>query len=1372
MVRKLIRFPLLLCGVLPFACGTNLTAAIQRGDLKLPASAWRIQVANSPDQVPDAASLDPAKKKPIGDADSLWYAQSFVCPADWSDGRRVFVDFERTEGDSIVFLNGRRVAELFAPGGELEITSSVIFGQENELTVYITRSYAGISRTFEQDLLRHKVRTERSGIQTKYWGRGITAPVTLTSRPGQAVTDVFVVPSWRQKKLGLEVELEAATPLANAVINVVIKDAEGKAAHSLKSDPFTLPAGRTVRRLHSQWTDPVTWELEKPHLYQAEVSLTSADKVVDKLPPVDFGFREVWTEGRELLLNGHPIRLRLTDLYGASANALSFYRLMGYNAGQIQPHAKLWWSVWNDTPLLDEALIKEADRLGFALTVPGPSVTSLGPALMTDKPLREAYEQEFRRFSRKYRNHPSILAWVVGMNSYNPQSNIFPATLGRRETAPPERGKVVEAASKISHAVDPTRLVFSHADGSIGDISSANVYLNFAPLQEREEWPMAWAKDGDMPYSAVEFGEPFTANFWKGRQFFITEYLAMYFGDHAYEMETDQGLAALMDLGLANSRGFGAWRKVDESLFPGYWKFQDLFVTNTTRAWRTWGVNAGWLPWLLDVGYGDPASKQPLGFLNRYKALPSRITERPDWANPNFDIYRKSNQTLLAYIAGSGAPTDKTHAFYAGEAFQKQIALVWDGATTKDITVSWALDVGGRLEQQGHKALTLAPGAIVLSPITLVAPSQDAVLSMRVTENGQEIATDTFAIQTFKRPDPVNMGALHVAVMDPQGRTLPWLRAAGVKPIAWKPCSSLQGVDVLLLGRESLSPGDSLPYTEADIARGLRVVIFEQQPAVWEILGFKTVETLPRYTFVADRVGPILGDLKPEDLINWRGSPDLLPEGRLVRTYDDQVAPRWTNRHAVASVALKIPEVVGFTPILKTEFDLGYSPLLEWRHGKGAVYFSSLDFSGRVGTDPAATRLAHNLLTALADQRPATRPVYYVGGSEGVALLRALQVEPVFGLPAVGDKNALLILDEQGGKPASREIVGDFIRHGGTVLHLQTTAEMLSQAGYVSENRSLMRVPVEVAPLLRGIGPELLRWRDMLSLQTLAAAGQPEGSKVYAGGILLERMVGREGGREVLLQVTPAMLAQRYLDQPEKRESVQQSVTRLNQLTAQVLTNLGAESSAVLANRVCHLGRIVTFQPLGGWHVLGPWKSGPAKPAELMSKVWPGEAEAILGDDNPNTVYHREDGAQLDWRRMLDADQAGYVDMARELQAGEGAVVYAQRKITSEKNRMARLRIGADYWIRLWVNGRMLLDVIESHGAPKSAAFLVDVPLRAGDNVITLKVSGGSKGFGFWADLGGLGGHQGQNDSGESVPNADYYNRPFKAFNPYQFHFW
>ncbi len=1335
---------------------------------------WHAQTGSAPDVPPDPARWnEPGARS--GKQDSVWYEVPFTCPVGWAaDGRRVSLDFERIEGDVIVFINGRKAAELLAPGGEIEITSLISSeaGATNTLRVFNTRTYAGISRGFEQDVLRHVARTGREALPPETWPRGITAPVTLRSRPAQAITDVFVLPSWRGKELGVEVEVDCAAPVDDVVVSVVIRDPLGREVLVINGIPVSLQAGRTVQRLSSRWADPVPWELEKPFLYRAEVNLVRAGKVVNTHPSVTFGFREVWTEGRDLILNGHPIRFRLTDLYGASANALSFYRLMGYNAGQIQPHPNLWWRNWHDTPLLDTDLIDEADRQGFALTAPAPGITHLGPVLLGDRMLRDAYEREVRRFTRKYRNHPSILVWAMGMNSYNPQSNIHPATLGRREAAPPERGRVITAACDIVRSADPTRLVFSHADGSLGDISSANVYLNFAPLQEREEWPLAWARDGDMPYAAAEFGQPFTANFWKGRQFLITEYLALYLGERAYERETAKGLESLVGLGLANTSGFGSWPSVDLADFPAYWEFQDIFINHTNRAWRMWGVNAGWLHWLLDVGYGNPPGVANPGYLNRYKQLPAPLTAKPAWANPNFDIHARSNQPFLAYIAGGEVHTDKTHAFYAGEHFQKQIAVVWDGAVPKTVTLGWTLSAGGKQTMHGREEVTLTPGQIAFFPLSLIAPQENAELSLRVTEEGREIATDAFALQVFPRLQPLDLGGLKVALHDPAGKSDPWLRQLGVRPITWKEGMTLAGFDVLLIGREALNAGEPLPYTVADIARGLRVLILEQPPSSWEMLGFETEETLSRYTFAADRNGPVLAGLRAEDLINWRGSPDLLPEGRHVKAYDNLRAPHWTNRHAVASVVLKIPEVVGFTPILKTEFDLAYSPLLEWRHGRGVVYFSSLDFTGRVGIDPVATHLARNLLQAVAGPLESRRQVFFSGVPEDEALLRTLHVDLTSGEPR-GGAGRLLVLGENGGSLPPAQL-NDFLESGGTILRLPQSAGTLRQSGLAAELRTIVQARGTTSvSVLRAVGPELLRWRDTLSVQTFSHGAQPEGTEVLAGGIALQRPRG--AGREVWLQVSPAMLARRHHDDPEKREAVQLSVSRLHRLVAQIMTNLGATSSPAVASRVCSIERSNTFRPIASWHALGPWPVGETDPKTLLGAPSPGEAEAIAGDDNPNTVYRRDDGASLDWRKVVHASADGFVDFARDLGAGEHSVVYAQRKIISETNRLVRMRLGADYWLKFWINGRVALTVHEGHGAPKPAAFIIDVPLRKGENVLTIKAAGGSKGFGFWADIeeGGASDATSTADTTSGQPSRVRLYQPlFKPADPYQFHYW
>ena len=137
-----------------------------------------------------------------------------------------------------------------------------------------------------------------------------------------------------------------------------------------------------------------------------------------------------------------------------------------------------------------------------------------------------------------------------------------------------------------------------------------------------------------------------------------------------------------------------------------------------------------------------------------------------------------------------------------------------------------------------------------------------------------------------------------------------------------------------MIGREALSELRKLPFAPADVEAGLRVLFLEQQPADWELLGFRSIETMPRYVFPRSFSEPLFDGMAQADFINWRGTPDLLPEKKWARSYDFYRAPKWTNTHAIASVALETPGVTGFESLAGCEFDLAYSALLRIRHGK------------------------------------------------------------------------------------------------------------------------------------------------------------------------------------------------------------------------------------------------------------------------------------------------------------------------------------------------------------------------------------------------------------------------------------------------------
>ncbi|OGV67710.1 MAG: hypothetical protein A3K19_10755 [Lentisphaerae bacterium RIFOXYB12_FULL_65_16] len=1365
------------------------------------APVWRLQPAQSPDVAPKeddwgtrdiqaadwrwgavnakGTSWEIVLKEKDGRAKvhCLWHEQTVAVPAAWV-GRRLVLGFKRIEGDAIVFLNGQRVAELLRPGGDLDVSATLQPGKDNTLRVYLTRDYTGISRDFEHDPLRYTARGPGSHAPTplEKCGFGITAPVTLYAFPRPvSISDVFVRTSWRQKNVALDVELTADAPVDGLSLQAVIRDADGKDVLTLDDGPAAVPAGRTVRTLTRPWADPICWELEKGYLYTATVTLSTNGTVADSAPPVRFGFRELWTEGRHVYLNGHVSRWRVDwTACGLNPTSLSFFRLMGRNVFYTQANPSAWWSVWSETPLLDEKLLDAFDAQGMGSFVPAPAVCHVRTRLLDDPQAQADYDREVQRWLRLYRNHPCILGWTIGMNSFCPRDGIHPPSMGKR-TAYPSRSQatVIEKGLEMVKHYDPTRLVYSHADGNVGDISTSNSYLNFAPLQEREEWPSEWARAGDMPYFPVEFGQPYTANFWKGTQFLATEYLAMYFGDRAYRDETLDGLRNTLKVSLENKSGHGS--AIPYADFPLYWEFQHLFVRNTDRTWRTWGV-PGWYYWDFGVGYGNPTKWDGKSIWSRYAAIDKPLTERPDWASPNFDIRAENEQALLVWLAGAPRHTDKTHAFYPGETIRKQVAAVWDGPGDKSIDVQWRLaDSTDRELKSGTARLDLKAGDIAFAPIEVAAPDVPAragfALSMLAKDGDRVVGRDTAALQVFPKEPPARVAG-RVALFDPAGKSGPWLTALGVKADACQTGQQLADTDLLILGRESLRQGMALPYSAADIARGLRVLVLEQQPEIWDGLGFQSIETMPRYVFARDAASPILAGIAPEDLINWRGSPDLLPEYKPARSHEVMHAPKWTNTHAVASCVLQIPHVVGFNPILVAEFDLDYSPLLTWRYGKGCVFFCTLDLTDRVGQDPAATRLARNLLeTATAPCATPPRTTCFAGDAQGRARLERLGVTVRQDVDLAAPAERLLVVGDGDNVPGAPEL-DRFTQGGGTVLFLPRTAAQLEKDGFKTAATDVVRAAAVEHPLFRGVGPSLLRWRDAIHAVTFTGQGQPPDATVVGDGLFVLRKQG--GGTQCFVQLDPFALDSRYADDSPEREATQLSMVRLRQLWAQLLTNAGATGSDAIASRVTTLKAGPSYEILGHWFVLGPFAAAEedaGKPGAVLDTEFPGEKAAIAGDTNPNITYTRADGKPLDFRTMVQADKNDFMNLAATLKAGEQSVAYATCTVKRDKAGTAVLRLGVDYWMKVWVNGELLYRMDQGHGAPKPNRHQVKANLKAGENVITIKVLAGSKGFGFWANLATCE-ETAEQSSGVVGGDARLYDPSIRLRDPYEYAYW
>ncbi|MCZ7599282.1 MAG: hypothetical protein M5U09_18435 [Gammaproteobacteria bacterium] len=198
------------------------------------------------------------------------------------------------------------------------------------------------------------------------------------------------------------------------------------------------------------------------------VSLLRSGQVLDSLPAVRFGFREVTTRRRDILLNGHPgaVPARLDrepqpqHLWSAPAGWPE--RLRSSSRTQL-----CWYDVWpSGWPLVNEDILDPLDETGCGALMLAPTVVHFRDLLLTDPKVEAAHEDMLQRWVRKYRNHPSILAWLPSMNYVGNHANIHADGMGRSTvTVNSTNEKVLAKSIDMIKAIDPTRLAFGHADG-------------------------------------------------------------------------------------------------------------------------------------------------------------------------------------------------------------------------------------------------------------------------------------------------------------------------------------------------------------------------------------------------------------------------------------------------------------------------------------------------------------------------------------------------------------------------------------------------------------------------------------------------------------------------------------------------------------------------------------------------------------------------------------------------------------------------------------------------------------------------------------------------------------------------------------------
>jgi hypothetical protein len=345
---------------------------------------------------------------------------------------------------------------------------------------------------------------------------------------------------------------------------------------------------------------------------------------------------------------------------------------------------------------------------------------------------------------------------------------------------------------------------------------------------------------------------------------------------------------------------------------------------------------------------------------------------------------------------------------------------------------------------------------------------------------------------------------------------------------------------------------------------GLKVIVFEQRAKVLEErFGFRVAEYGLRQVFKRLPAHPLLDGLEEDHLRDWRGEATLLPprldytmrprHGPTVRWCGIEVARAWRCgcRGNVASVLIEKPARGDFLPILDGGYALQYSPLLEYREGKGMVLFCQADVTGRSEADPAADVLVRNIVHYVSAWKPSPRrQALYVGDRAGQRYLESAGLSVGAYTKAALTADHVLIVGPGGGKKlaSDRAAVGKWLEAGGHLLALGldgTDAESLplKVAMKKQEHISAHFDPPGANSLLTGVGPADVHNRDPRELPLVSG-----GAAVIGNGILARAA----SAKVIFCQLAP------WQFEPTKQMNLKRTFRRVSYLVTRLAANMGA----------------------------------------------------------------------------------------------------------------------------------------------------------------------------------------------------------------------
>lgn len=788
-------------------------------DAAPPGADAKWETANVPHLVDQAAS------KPF-----MWYRRAVSIPADWKD-RHVFLRFEGVKFVSEVYVDGKKVGGHmggFEPW-EVDLTADCQPGQEHQLTLRV-RDFTGlIDQEIDPSKLQRGMRfvslakdSLMAPVGSQYSRGGIWQSVSMLARRDVYAEDVFIRPSLRGHDLAADVTLRNLGPRAQLVrLSVAV---EGGPA--LGEQEVSVPAGESrVVTLKQAWANPRLWGPEDPHLYQLVTRVDGTDGEMDRVA-TRFGFREFWTDGPDLVLNGTPMKFLATaghprgtvDPAGAKAEAIDFYqRIREAGCVAMRLHANIWPRQWYEA----------ADELGMPLIMESALFCWSDSYALSREAFWQNYHEHLRAIVRSHRNHPSIV-----------MTSLENEILHCRGDRVPETEHRLAEAGRIVKALDPTRPILYDADADPEGVADV-VNLHYPEDFNRQN---LWPDVGYWLESGMEVaGWPRKFWSWDRKK-------PLYFGEflHLQHFNEADPYSALLgdDAYLGHAQAMARCKALA-------WEMQ-------IEAYRACDVS-GMVPWTLTETGPFPSDDNP-----RYLAVKR--------------AYQKNAAFVREYDC----------RFYGGDEVERTIHLYNDTPRPAALRCTWRLMRGEAVDAEGDRTEQLEPARKVVFPIRLrmpkVAARSGATLTIQVHNDRRLVFERATHYDIMPRRSLTLPSGLRLAVFGQiPGELASRLEQAGVRPMTAGQLDHLPECDALLIAPHAL---DAIPPSEATlvvgrpgpretlaefVAKGGTVIALEQDSYECGVLPAALEDRACTVAFRRSRDAELMAGLEENDFRFWRG---------------------------------------------------------------------------------------------------------------------------------------------------------------------------------------------------------------------------------------------------------------------------------------------------------------------------------------------------------------------------------------------------------------------------------------------------------------------------------------------------------------------